>query len=241
MSKQNIQEIIWDVPEEDVQIGVPVGWEAQFSLNSRFEPVLYRLTTFEEITESIAGAFFYSTDDGNTWVDFPIGDQGKAFYAAYKMRLLVNVANVGYIFAETQGKIYRISADGRTEIENYTVGTFDTSAFEIDLQNNLYLAGQNKTLYKVDTSTILSAGDNSINIHANPLGILIDASRKSFWQIEKNKIALKKLDGSTIFSKNLPIEIDPDEYSSSSSTEILTSSSMSTDIYTSSSTSTGMS
>ena len=88
---QNIKEIIWDIPKKDVQIGVPIGYEAEFSLNNHFSPILYRLTTYEEITASTVGTFYYSLDNGETWINFPVGEGGQAFYQSYKMKLVIKI------------------------------------------------------------------------------------------------------------------------------------------------------
>ena len=159
------QQIEWDVPELEVQIGVPIGYEVELSLKSYFEPVLYRITTFEEVTGAIQGTFFYSLDDGVTWINFPVGEAGQAFYSAYKMKLVINAANVGFIFAEKHGTVYRIRADGAEIIEQYEVGTFNSSGFEIDPRvNSLYISGEDRTLYNIDTIQELVPGDNSINL-----------------------------------------------------------------------------
>ncbi|GAF98950.1 unnamed protein product, partial [marine sediment metagenome] len=128
--KQQIIE--WDVPLSDVQVGVLVGYEVEFSPKSYFHPILYKITTYEEITAVLQGTFFYSLDDGDTWIDFPRGEQGQAFSSAYKMRLVINVAEASYIFAEKAGTIYRVRPDGSEILEQYTIDSFTTSAFEVD-------------------------------------------------------------------------------------------------------------
>lgn len=203
------QEFEWSVPLSEVQVGIPIGYEVQFSQKPSYYPVLFTLTTYKEVTESAQGTFYYSLDNGATWIDFPIGENGHAFYSAYRMKLVVNSAETSYIFAEKSGSIYRITPDGSRILETYTIDDFTSSAFENDARNNtLYTAGQNNTLYKVESYQKLEEGDNSLNIHSDPLGIVIDSTRRSFWQINRDKIFLKELDGDAIFSINLPFNIE---------------------------------
>jgi hypothetical protein len=225
--KQQIIE--WDVPLSEVT-SEAIGYEIEFSSNHHFYPVQYVLSTFDTLDHKVPlqGTFFYSLDNGVNWVDYPLSEQGQLFTTAYKMRVILDIGNIGYIFAEKNGTIYKITGDGKKNVGNYTISDFTSSAFENDGKNNLYIGGQNKTLYKIDSDLKPS---NSINIHNNPLGITIDSSRNQFWQIDKTKIYLKDLEGDTIFSLNLPFEIDEDFSSSSestsSSTEIRSSSSSS--------------
>lgn len=227
MSYKN-QTIEWDVPEADVQIGVPVGYEVELSQNSFYNPILYKLNTYNETTASIQGVFFYSLDDGATWIDFPIGEAGQVFYSAYKMRVVINAGNTGYIFAEKNGVIYRIAPDGSEVIENYTIDDFSSSDIGIDTKTNaLYVSGQESTLYKVDTHQVLQAGDNSVNLQNEALGIAIDGTRDSFWQVDRSRVYLKDFEGDTIFSVATPFDIDVDYSSSSSSSSSSFSSSSS--------------
>ena len=64
-------ELVWDVPLESVQIGIKIGYEVEFAQNSNFSTILYTLNTYNEITASPQGTFYYSLD-GVTWIDFPI-------------------------------------------------------------------------------------------------------------------------------------------------------------------------
>ena len=129
-----------------------------------------------------------------------------------------------FIFAEKGGTVYRIRADAKEVIGEYTIDNFNSSGFEIDNRDNsLYATGQEKTAYLTDTSDELKAGDNSLNIYDDPLDIAVDGTRNSFWQIDRTQICLKKLNGETIFCLSLPEEIDVD-YSSSSSSSSSTSS-----------------
>ena len=210
------QNIEWDVPIEDVQIGIPVGYEVQFSSNNNFTPVLYSLDTFRD-NRSAQGTFYYSLDNGVTWVDYPLGDSGYAFYSAYKMRIVTTASVTGYIYANKGGIIYRVTPDGSSIMDRYMLGSFDSTGFGIDGKNTLYISGQNKTLYKIDTSSGLRAGNNSVNIHSDPLGIVVDSPRNRIWQIDYSTVSCKDLEGNTLFTRNLPEEIDVEWSSSSSS------------------------
>ena len=217
------KEILWTVPQEDVLVGVPVGYEVELSLEPLFHKTCYKLTTNEEIKGVISGEFYYSLDNGENWIDYPLGEQGKAFYSAYKMKLVVNAGELNDVFASKNGIIYKIYAQGNGVSETYTVGSFNGTSLSLDIRNNdVYLTGQNKTAYKVDSSPILKSADNSINLLEEPLGIAVDGTRNSMWQINRNRVYLKDLEGNEIFNVDLPYEIDT-EHSSSSSSELYSS------------------
>lgn len=195
-----IQEFIWDV--EDFQYGVHIGYEIEFSQKSSFSPVLYKITTFEEPEGEFQGKFFYSLDDGETWVDYPVGEQGQVFYSAYKMKLLINSANINYVFAEKGGIIYKIRPDIKKIIDSYDINITSIGICS-DSKNNIYTYGDNKTLYKIDSKDQLKPADYSINILSDPLGVVIDNVRGSFWQIDSDKVCIKDLYGNLIFSKKI--------------------------------------
>lgn len=189
----NHPEIIWT---ENTPESVSVGYEVEFSLRSSYGITNYKVTTYEEIKAEI-GKFFYSLDNGETWVAFP--KAGKIFYDSYQMKLVINVAEGSYVYAEKYGTVYKISGNLGKVLDQYIIGSFDSSSFTIDKQNNLYISGQNKTLYKISTKEELGPGDSSLNIHSNPLGIVIDGSRKSFWQVDDDVLYYKRLNGDIIF------------------------------------------
>ena len=197
------KEIIWDV--NNVEIGIPVVWEVQFSSTSSFASILYTLNTYDPVTASPIGVFFYSIDDANTWVNYPLGSSGMAFYAPYKMKIVVNLANVSNVYAEKYGKIYRLAGDCSSIIDTYDIGSFNSTGFENDSKDNLFVSGQSNTFYKIESSTTLKPG-NSLNIRSNPVGLTIDYSRNSFWQIDKGHVQLKDLQGNIKVRVNLPFD-----------------------------------
>jgi len=232
------QVIEWDVPIEDVQVGVPIGYEVLFALNPSFNIPLYRITTYEEGTAEPQGIFFYSLDGGETWIDFPRGDLGIAFYQAYKMRLVINVSEVGFIFAEKRGTIYRVRPDNKETINFYSISNFDVdgTAFEINRQTgDLYVTGKHQTAYMISSVPDFKPGNNSINLQSNPVGIAIDGTRGVLWQVNRTNVMLKDLSGNLLYSYTLPVEIDHSEFSSSSSSSSQSSSSSSSSSVSSSS------
>ena len=242
MSYNKSQILEWDIPLTDVQIGIPIGYEVQFSSNSVFNPILYKITTFEEITREPQGVFFYSLDSGENWLDFPIGETGHIFNTSYRMRLIISDAVAGHVFAEKNGTIYKIRPDCKSILDQYTISEFDSTGFEVDsIDNSLYVSGANSTLYKISTVNDLEAGDNSINIHSNPLGVAIDSKRNSLWQINRNEVCLKDLQGNDVFCLELPEIIDVDYSSSSSLSSSSSSSSSSLSSFSSESSSTSSS
>ena len=201
--KQQIFE--WSVPIDEVSISTNIGYEVEFSLKSFFSPILYRITSFEEVKGSV-GIFSYSLDSGDTWISFP--KTGQAFTTAYKMRLIINPADVGFVFAEKYGTIYKIRADIFEVIDTYSIDRFNSSGFEINpTTNNLYISGQNQTIYRMDGNDDLEIADNSINAGYDPLGIAIDGTRQLLWQVQSDVVFLKDIKGNFIKSYALPSTI----------------------------------
>lgn len=212
---QKLQEIIWSV--EDYQEGIPIGYSVEFSPNSLFQPVTFKFSTCESPTAGSA-TFYYSLDAGITWIAYPINVQGVEFSSSYKMKLVVPTSVSKYIFAEKKGTIYRIRADNSEIIDSYEIDSFNNSDFSSHILNDtVYVSGQEKTLYAIDTYDELSAG-KSLDIHTNPLAICVDGTRQSFWQIDRSNVSLKDMsDGRVLANYALPFDIDVDFSSSSSS------------------------
>ena len=209
-------------PLSEVQIGKRVGYSVQFSLDSTFSKITNQWNSYNEATSSI-GIFYYSLDN-ITWVAFP--EEGVIFSTAYYIRLILNPAITSYIFAEKNGTIYRIAADTSSVLETLYLGDFDFIDLEMDKKaDNLYVIGESKTAYMVTTTNELEYGDNSLNLRSDPLGIAIDSERRVLWQVDRNEVCLKDLEGNEIFCLDLP-DIDVD-YSSSSSSSLQYSSSSS--------------
>ena len=222
----------WDIKENEVLTGIPVGFEVEFAQNPRFYPVLYKISTFEEVTGEIQGTFFYSLDNGETWTNYPVGEAGMAFSVPYKIRLVVNVTETGYLYALTSSIIYKITGDGRSIVDSYEVEGVVLN--DIDIQEKedvLCLIGENKTMYRIFSGESIEPYSNSINLNDNPLSIAVDSYRKSFWEIGVNTVCLKNMHGETVFCLENPLSPIDVDYSSSSSSESSSSSSSSSSSY----------
>lgn len=241
----------WDIPEDQVLYGQPVGFEIQFSQDPSFTKILSRFSTFDEVGAIPIGVLSYTLDDGENWTDFPIDETGVIFNQPYKLRLLVSNCEGNAIYAHMSSKTYKMSSRLENTIETLDVDpVYSSNIFDINtIKNSLCLNKNDPTLYRISTKDELSFYNNSININGNPIGIEIDEIRNSFWQIQRDKVYLKDWNGEQIFSVNIPSfdnqEIDVDwsssssSYSSSSSTSL--SSSSSTSLSSTSSTSSSLS
>ena len=212
----------WDVMANEVLTGIPVGYEVEFAQNLRFYPILYRLTTFEEVTgEAVQGTFFYSLDQGLTWNNYPLGEYGLAFSQSYKMRLVVKIAETESIYVQRDAVIYRITGDGRSLVDSYEINGI-SNFNQIDMQeqdNTLCLVGGD-TLYRFKTGELIEPYSNSINLNGIPTGIAVDAYRQSFWDIREDSICLKDLNGDILFCVANPLtSMDYSSSSSSASSE----------------------
>ncbi|MFA7219211.1 MAG: hypothetical protein WC119_01745 [Synergistaceae bacterium] len=212
------QYIEWEIPEEDVQVGVPIGFEVEFAQESVFFHKTYTLSTFKESHDFWASKFYYSLDGGNSWTPYPVGEQGKAFYNSFNMRLVINVNQASTLFALSGGTIYRIPADN-SRIINST--SFDISGIrdtDYGLKSNSFYAVGDKTIYRIKTRPEFIPFDNSINVDGEGiLAVAVDEERQSFWQVNHSSVCLKNLYGDEIFCMDLGVDIDVDYSSSSSS------------------------
>lgn len=221
----------WDVEANEVLYGTPVGYEVEFAQNALFYPILYRITTFEEVTgEIIQGKFYYSLDDGETWVDYPLGENGMTFSQPYKMRLVVRATETGYIFAERDAIIYRITGDASSIIDTYSINNVDVfSEMDIQEQNDVLCLLNNDTLYRIYVGESIEPYSNSLNLNSSPVSVAIDSYRNSFWEINPSYVCLKNLNGEIEFCVENPLgPIDVDVESSTSSSSSIDSSSSST-------------
>jgi len=209
------QYIEWDVPIAQVQIGIPVGYEVELALNYAFHPVTYNLTTFDE--DAIADIFFYSLDDGGTWIDYPLGDAGKIFTTAYKMRVAVDFARSNFIFSLNDNIVSQIRPDCHEVLQSFTIegsGNFDS--IEVNDYFLSLLRANILVRYSVKDLNI-SPYQWSLNLNSTPLCVSIDDARQTLWQIDNTKFCLKDWEGNSIFCEDLPFEIDVNFSSSSSS------------------------
>jgi len=218
------QYIEWDVPLSQVQVGVTIGYEVELSIYYDFNPVMYYLNTFHETAPALS-TFYYSLDDGATWIEFP--QSGQEFTTAYKMRLKFNCGKSDFIFVVgNHGVIKQIRPDGYEIIQAFTISGI-TEFIDIGYNDNFLFLLSNNTLYRYTVN-----GKNidpylwSIDLQTNALATSVDYSRKTFWQIDRNIACLKDWHGETIGCVNLGVDIDF-EFSSSSSTSSESSSSSS--------------
>ena len=227
------QYIEWDV--KDFQ-NSPVGFEIELSQNSVFFPITYHLTTYEESHEHYAARFFYSLDNGITWIDYPYGTGGATFTEPFRMRLELNANNAGGVVVYNGESIYKLTASCGQVLSSFVVdisGLTDTGYG--NKSNTLYMAA-GSTLYRVKTDPKLEPYDNSLNVSGESLlGVYVDESRGSFWQINRDSVCLKDLNGMELYSVSLGMDIDIDFSSSSSSSSISSDSSSSYGVTSSSS------
>ena len=184
----------WDVSPSRDQVGIPVGYEFEFRKNSWNSPVLYHLSTFKD--NAVEGAFYYSLD-GESFTPFPVGEAGVSFYSDYTMRVAINKAMSGNIFALSGDIIYRLSPDASKIIEKLDVGV-NLQFLSIDhLRNHVY-AYYNKTLYSFSTTDKLTL-NRSIRLSTDALEIAIDGSRGVIWQVTSSSVFKMSIEDAEIF------------------------------------------
>jgi hypothetical protein len=229
----------WEIPEKDVQYGIPVGFKVELSQNPNFYPITKTYSTFFE-NETFRTQFFYSLDNKDTWVEYPKDEIGVEFYQPFWMKLEIYQSDTNFIIGNAKGVLYKINSNCNEIIEEYN---FDLERnYSLALNKNIsFLSGQNNTLYGFDFKNEIKPYKNSINLKDNPLDVVIDTSRNSFWQVNQTNVSLKNLFGDEIFSIDFPFGKIDVEQSSSSSSSSSTSSSSSSSSFSSSSSSVGKS
>ena len=219
--------IEWDIPASEVQYGVPVGFEVELSQNSSFNPKTYRLSTYEENHEALNARFSYSLDNGGTWVPYTFGETGLVFNQTFRMRLEVAAAHAGSIIVLNANQVYKASGDLETIEETLVVDLLPIQDTSYGTKTDTLFAVSQNTLYRIQTRPALQPYNFSFNVaHDNILGIVVDESRESFWQINRDSVCLKNLYGEEYYRLSLPEQVDID-YSSSSSSSLSSSSSSS--------------
>lgn len=194
----------WEVT--DIQIGVPVAFEVEFSRDRHFHEITTTFSTFDAVNPYGASQFWYSLDNGNTWIPYPYGSGGQVFVAPFRMRLEIVPSDSGYVLSFYSGSLKKISADSKAVI-NYTTLVLE-DIVDIDQYSDiLYLVGS-QTLYKIDGET-LEPYDNSLSLlNNNVVGAVVDEGRGTFWQINQNTIYLRSLYGDILWSANIPEILD---------------------------------
>lgn len=210
----------WSVSGDEVQDGVPVGFEVQISNNPTFYPICYTIRTSGEIDGPLSGKFQYSTNNGTSWTNYPTTESGVVFNSDYKVRVKIEVFESGFIFASKNGKIYRITPDGKTVVEEYTkpFGQINGISY-FDKDNDIWMRSADRVIYKTNTKPIFSQRANSVNAEFDPIGMIVDQNRGTFWQIGRDKVCLKNKNGRSFFCIKLPKfenEYIDEDFSSSS-------------------------
>lgn len=212
----------WTIDEDNLLRNIPVGFEVEFSRDRHFHEITTTLTTFDEIDPSGAYHFWYSLDNGNTWIQFPWGDQGYSFSYPFKMRLEINPSDLGYVLSFHNGLLKKVSADSKTVLDSVLFTLEDITDVD-QYEDVLYLVGS-QTIFKIDGKT-LEPYDNSIPLLTDRVvGVAADESRGTLWQINHNSVWLRSLYGDVLWETSIP-EIDIDRSSSSSSSSWSSSSS----------------
>jgi hypothetical protein len=121
--------------------------------------------------------------------------------------------------------VKKISADSKAVIASNTLNINDI--IDVDQYSDiLYLVGD-QTLYKIDGRTLEPYG-NSLPLLGDALGVVVDESRKTLWQINKSTLSLRSLYGDVICEIDIPeIDVNVSSSSSSSSNSDISSSSSS--------------
>jgi hypothetical protein len=181
----------WNVSPNFDQVGVPVGYEAEFLDSGKLKS---SLSTFRD--NATEGEFSYSYD-GSTFFDFPIGDSGKAFSTNYTMRLKITSPLNDYFYGLSDGIVYRFTSDGSKR------ESFDTEIsitdFSIDhIKNNLYCLND-KTVLRFTTNDKIKF-EKSFNISDSGLSIEVDGSRSVCWDVKDTKVHKRSLKDFSIVS-----------------------------------------
>ena len=212
------QYIEWDVPLDEVQIGIPIGFDVELSQNRIYAPVTYRLSTHKESSALYYSRFYYSLNKGLTWIAYPSGNDGFAFYQAFKMRLEVNADNAEGLVAYSSGTVYKISADGSSILDELEINIPFVYDIGYGTKSDVLYLTESSTVYRINNHNSLKPYDNSLNVLGEiAMGVVVDEVRNSFWQINQESVCLRRLDGEKLFCVDLGEEVDIDHSSSSSS------------------------
>ena len=181
----------WNVSPNSDQIGVPVGYEAEFLDNGNLK---YSLSTFRD--NATEGEFSYSYD-GNTFFDFPINESGTVFNTDYTMRLKITSPLNDYFYGLSDGVIYRFTSDG---IKKESLDTeISITDFSVDhIKNDLYCLSD-KTVLRFATNDKIKF-EKSFNISDSGLSIDVDGSRSVCWDVKSTKVYKRKLSDFSIIS-----------------------------------------
>lgn len=205
----------WTIGEDSLQPNVPVGFEVDFSRDKHFHEITTTFTTFETFDPTGAYRFEYSLDNGNTWTQYPWGDQGKIFNSPFRMRLAITPSDLGYTLSFSNGSIKKISADSKQVINSSTLDFEEVQ--DVDQFEDVIYLVTNDTLYKIDGRT-LEPYDNSLPLLADTVGVVVDESRGTLWQVNRTTLWLRSLYGDILWSQPIPeIDVNPSSSSSTSS------------------------
>lgn len=227
--------IEFDITGDNLKVGAPVGYEADFSADSSFKEIRSSISTFNNLDENQSNKIYYNINGESTWNLFPYGQEGVIFNDSYKIRVETNPIDTGYILIESSGVLNKVRSDFNSIISSSNIFPANTSSevlgVEVNNEESFILTEDNIVVTNYNDSTLNKRNLPLLNERA--LAISLDSTRGTFWQINSDSIYLRNLFGEKLLTVSLP-NIDVEASSSSSMSSGSSKSSISSISYDSS-------
>ena len=229
--------IEFDITGNNLTVGSPVGYEADFSADPLFKEIRSSISTFNSLDENQANKIYYNINGESTWNLFPYGQEGVTFNDPYKIRVETTPIDTGYILIESSGVLNKVRCDFNSIISSSNIFSTNISSEVLGIEVN----NKNSECFILTNDNIIVTNYNNSNdlkkrrmslLNNRVFAISLDSARETFWQINSDSICLRNLFGEKLFC--VPISID-DELSSSSSSNSSSSNSSSSSSYSSNS------
>ena len=216
--------MVWDIQGNDIFYGDAVGYEAQFSQDQYFGPILAEISTSNSGYSLSERKIEYSLD-GETWTEYPYG-VGVVFNAPYQIRILLNETDFDQLTTYGSGVIRTFRNDLSGDINSYS---FSGSSNSLEPYGGGMFFNDASSVYRVDIDKDGVIHTESFSAFSStPLGLAVDDSRGTFWQVNGDSVYLRNFYGDLLQSTPIPpIHVVPQSSSSSSSSSTSSSSSSS--------------
>ena len=209
--------IEFDITGDNLKVGVPVGYEADFSADSSFKEIRSSISTFNSLDENQSNKIYYNINGESVWSLFPYGQEGVTFNDSYKIRVETNPIDTGYVLIESSGVLNKVRSDFNGIISSSNIFPANTSSEALGIEVN----NEECFILTEDNIVVTNYNDSTLNkrnlplLNERALAISLDSARGTFWQINSDSIYLRNLFGEKLFTVSLP-NIDAEVSSSSS-------------------------
>lgn len=200
--------IEFDITGDNLTVGTPVGYEADFSADPLFKEIRSSISTFNALDENQANKIYYNINGESTWNLFPYGQEGVTFNDSYKIRVETTSIDTGYILIESSGVLNKVRSDFDSIISSSNIFSANVSSDVLGIEVN----NKNRECFILNDDSIIVTNYDSNDLKKRKIPLLndqvfaisLDSAKETFWQINSDSVYLRNLFGEKLLDIVIP-------------------------------------